>query len=68
MTVTITQIEAAVTMFTQNKDEDAERWVGPRTSPEDAKSFFGVDKSDYISHLRRHLEYFLFLNENISIW
>ncbi|CAG9770275.1 unnamed protein product [Ceutorhynchus assimilis] len=43
------------TLFTRDKDDHAELWDGPRTHPEDAPAFFGVDHSLPISELSKFL-------------
>ncbi|XP_060526406.1 xaa-Pro aminopeptidase 3 [Cylas formicarius] len=43
------------TLFTRDKDEHAELWDGPRTHPEDAPAFFGVDQSLPVSELSNFL-------------
>lgn len=56
------------TLFTRDKDEHAELWDGPRTHPEQASDFFGVDQSLPISELENFLESFNKSNKNSMLW
>ncbi|XP_066251091.1 xaa-Pro aminopeptidase 3 [Euwallacea similis] len=56
------------TLFTRDKDDHAELWDGPRTHPEDAVSFFGVDNSLPISDLSKFLNSCRKSTPNISLW
>ncbi|CAH0552675.1 unnamed protein product [Brassicogethes aeneus] len=56
------------TLFTRNKDPHAETWDGPRTYPEDAPDFFGVDNSLPISELENFISSYRKNKRNITLW
>ncbi|KAG5897058.1 hypothetical protein JTB14_025874 [Gonioctena quinquepunctata] len=56
------------TLFTREKDEHAELWDGPRTHPEDACSFFGVDQSLPISELERFIQSYKKSFKDSNLW
>ncbi|ERL89882.1 hypothetical protein D910_07241, partial [Dendroctonus ponderosae] len=56
------------TLFTRDKDDHAELWDGPRTHPEDAVGFFGVDNSLPMSDLPKFLNSCRKSIGNISLW
>lgn len=56
------------TLFTRDKDDHAELWDGPRTHPEDAAGFFGVDNSLPMSDLPKFLNSCRKSIGNISLW
>jgi len=46
---------AELTLFTRPRDEDAERWTGPRLGPEGARTRFGADTACPIGELSTRL-------------
>lgn len=46
-------------LFMREKDRHSETWDGPRTGPDQANSFFGVDKSLPTTDLSKFLTSFL---------
>lgn len=56
------------TLFTRDKDEHAELWDGPRTHPENATEFFGVDQSLPISELESFLMSYKKSNRHSRLW
>lgn len=56
------------TLFTRDKDDHAELWDGPRTHPEDAVNFFGVDNSLPMCDLPKFLNSCRKSLSNISLW
>lgn len=55
-------------LFTRNKDEHSELWDGPRTSPDGAIEFFGVDQSFTISELEKFIYNHRKSTNNLTIW
>lgn len=55
-------------LFTRDKDAHSELWDGPRTYPEDAPSFFGVDQSLPISELKNFLYMYHKSYKNLGVW
>ncbi|XP_049821354.1 xaa-Pro aminopeptidase 3 isoform X2 [Aethina tumida] len=55
-------------LFTRDKDSHAELWDGPRTYPEDAPEFFGVDAGLPISELDNYFKSFKNYSNNVFIW
>lgn len=60
--------EHCTTLFTRNKDEHAEIWDGPRTHPEDAMFFFGVDQSLPVSELEHFLTSYRKSHKDSKLW
>ncbi|KAL1505290.1 hypothetical protein ABEB36_004885 [Hypothenemus hampei] len=56
------------TLFTRDKDNHAEIWDGPRTHPEEAIGFFGVDNSLPMSDLSKFLNSWRKSLSNIHLW
>ncbi|XP_030759104.1 xaa-Pro aminopeptidase 3 isoform X2 [Sitophilus oryzae] len=56
------------TLFTRDKDSHAELWDGPRTHPEDAPDFFGVDQSLPISELPNFINSFRKSSSVVNLW
>lgn len=56
------------TLFTRDKDDHAELWDGPRTHPEEAVNFFGVDNSLPMADLPKFLNSCRKSLSNISLW
>lgn len=55
-------------LFTRDKDDHAELWDGPRTHPEDAPGFFGVNQSLPISELENFMGSFKKSQSNMNLW
>lgn len=55
-------------LFTRDKDEHAELWDGPRTCPDSAIEFFGVDQSLTISELKKFIHNYRQSTSNLTIW
>lgn len=55
-------------LFTRDRDLHSEIWDGPRTYPEDAPNFFGVDQSLPISELTNFLQLYHKSYTNLGIW
>ncbi|XP_018576611.1 probable Xaa-Pro aminopeptidase 3 isoform X2 [Anoplophora glabripennis] len=60
--------QLCTTFFTRDKDEHAELWDGPRTHPEQATDFFGVEQSLPISELDNFLKSYRKSNKNLMLW
>ncbi|XP_056640716.1 xaa-Pro aminopeptidase 3 [Diorhabda sublineata] len=58
----------STTLFTRDKDEHAELWDGPRTHPEDANNFFGVNESLPMSELDKFIFSFQKSKKNLNLW
>lgn len=43
-------------LLMRDKDERSELWDGPRTGPEQAQQFFGVDKSLSVNEFHQYLD------------
>ncbi|KAF7268794.1 xaa-Pro aminopeptidase 3 [Rhynchophorus ferrugineus] len=56
------------TLFTRDRDNHAELWDGPRTHPEDAPEFFGVDQSLPISELPNFMASFRKSSSCVNLW
>lgn len=56
------------TLFTRDKDAHAELWDGPRTHPESAVEFFGVDQSLPLSELENFLFSYKKSHQNSKLW
>ncbi|XP_050293898.1 xaa-Pro aminopeptidase 3-like isoform X2 [Anthonomus grandis grandis] len=57
-----------VALFTRDKDDHAELWDGPRTHPEDAPGFFGVDQGLPMSDLSKYISSCKKALPHLSLW
>lgn len=57
-----------VTMFVRDSDSHSEKWDGPRTGPEDAVHFFGVDQALPMSELQNYLQFYMKSNKSSTLW
>lgn len=68
LTVNDSNDSYSTTLFTRDKDEHAELWDGPRTHPECACEFFGVDQSLPISELEKFLVSYKKNHRHSRLW
>lgn len=66
--LTITDQHFFTTLFTRNKDDNAEIWDGPRTHAEDAADFFGVNQSLPIGGLENFISSFRNSMGHMNLW
>lgn len=65
---TLENVPPKVTLFMRDRDEHSELWDGPRTSPEDAVHFFGVDQALPMSELLNYSNYFFRTSKTGYLW
>lgn len=57
-----------VTLFVRESDSHSEKWDGPRTGPEEAIHFFGVDQGLPMSELQNYLQFYMKSNRSSTLW
>lgn len=69
LVITVTETsQPEMILFCRENDKHSEKWEGPRTTPEDAISFFGVDQGLPICELEDYLSAFLKANKSSFVW